>query len=157
MSKTVKIEVEIGLDDFFSTERERSAVFQEALQSAILYKLNDSKFVQENIAHYLFDKLKTETFKEEMEKIQLTIKTAIDNFKIDDWSIRSHKVVEKVIDETMIEMKDKIKNKATSYANEYVESDSDDYKSIKYRVADAMAENVFNVFIDAMVKKEINK
>jgi ribonuclease HII len=155
--KTVKIEVEIGLDDFFNNEVERSAAFQEALQGAIMYKLNDSKFVQENIAYYLFDKLKTETFKNEMEKIESAIKTSIDNFKIDDWSIRSHKVVEKVIDETMNGMKEKIKNKAQAYANEYVESDSDDYKSIRQKVADAMAENVFNVFIDAMVKREINK
>jgi len=59
---SVKLAVEISLEDFFDSDNERSQVFQEALFTALMEKLREGQWVQSNIAHYLYENLLDEAF-----------------------------------------------------------------------------------------------
>ena len=154
----ITIEVKISLEDFFNSDLDRQYVFMDAMQSAILCKLNDSKFVQQNIAHYLFSFLQDEQMNSELDKIKSVIREKLQNFKEpDDWTIRSNDIYKKCINDALGEIKDDIMDATKKKAIEFMNDDGKDYKSFYGKVADAMVDKVFENFVDAMVKKELNK
>lgn len=155
MSNTVKFEVSISLDDFFSSEKERSAVFSDALETAIFKKLGEHEFVQKNIAYYLFHKFTDDIFAGEFDKIKSSVKEKIEEFKEPDaWYIQSHDRFKKATNDALDELHETIKAAAHKKAVEFTNDESRDYNSFYGKVSEAMVDRVFNHFVDAMVKKE---
>jgi hypothetical protein len=155
MSNTVKFEVSISLDDFFNSEAERSAVFRDALEQAIVSKLNEHEFVQKNIAYYLFHKFTDDIFVGEFDKIKSAVKERIEEFKEpDSWAVQNHDRFKKAMNEAFDELHDTIKEAAHKKATEFTNDEGRDYNSFYGKVSDAMVDRVFNHFVDAMVKKE---
>ena len=158
MKNTIKLEVEISLEDFFNSEQDRAETFRAAMQDAILEQLNQSQWVQSNIAYYIFHHLKAQVYEQELEKIQSAVRTKIDDFKEpSDWDIRNHDVYKKAVSEGLDELKPEIVDATKRKAKQFMDDDGNDYNSFYGRISDAMVSRVFDHFVSAMVEKENSK
>lgn len=152
---TVKLEVEISLEDFFNSDAERDQVFKQALNESLQRALNQSEFVQKNIAYYLFSHFKDEVFKTELAKIENAIREKIQEFKEPDrWDIRHNSHCEKIVENALKDISDEIYAATQKMAREMMADDNRDYNSIYGKVSDAMVDKVFTHFVNAMVDKE---
>ncbi len=156
MSQSVKIEVSISLEDFFNSENERTLVFQEALREALLEKMRDNQWVQQNIAYYIYKGLLDEQFKADIETIKQHVHEHAVDFKMSGWDVINNDVVKKHIAELFQEMKPTFQDAARKASIELIESD-EKYSTFKDRIADRMMDNVFECFVKAMVDKEMSK
>lgn len=153
---TVKLEVEISLGDFFDTEADKNIVFKDALQSALLQKLNDHEFVQKNIAYWMFSHFRNEIFKSEMDKIEHAIREKIEEFKAPDrWDVHHNDTYLGVVNRAIKDMDSEIYSRTQKLAKEFSDDDGRDYNSLYGRVADAMVDKVFEHFVTAMTEKAI--
>jgi hypothetical protein len=151
----IKLEISVSLEDFFSNEQERSEVFREAMENAILRQLRDSEFVQKNIAYYLFDDFRAKIMKEEFDKIEEAVRAAVEEHKTPSaWSITSHEIYEKCIGDALTEQKDEIKKRAVSVANRYMDDESTDYGTFFDKIANMCVIRVFDTFVETMVKEK---
>jgi hypothetical protein len=153
MENKMKFEVEIDLADFFSSETERSRVFCDALERAIINRLcNDNA-----IAWHLFEMMKGEAIKPHLETIRGKIAASADEYNCTKWEIATHKSVGKLIDEVLEEKKESIKERARETAQHFMDDAGDHYDSLRNRVADACVNNVYEVFLKNTIEREINK
>lgn len=153
----IKVEVEISLEDFFNSENQRSQVFQDALQWALISQLNNNRWFQENVAHFFFDKLKAETLQGEIAVIEKHIQQAIAEYRISKWEIDSNPVTRKAIERALEEMEPQIKERTIQLSKDYMADENRTYPSLYHSVADACVSKVFDHFVSAMVEKEDRK
>lgn len=153
MTQTVKLEVEISLSDFFNNEDDRQHAFRGAMEGAIIRQLNNSEFVQSNIAYYLFKQFTTDIFAGEFQKIQDAVREKISKVTFDKYDIMHNDVFKKAMDGAIDGMKSEIEQAALTKAREIIQDEGRDYPSFYSRIADAMVDNVFKHFVDAMVEK----
>lgn len=156
MSQSVKIEVSISLEDFFNSENERTLVFQEALREALLEKMRDNQWVQQNIAYYIYKNIMDDQFDDDIQTIKQHVHKHAVDFKMDSWAVSHNDVVRKHIEEVFQEMKPMFQDAARKASIELIESD-EKYSTFKDRIADRMMDNVFECFVKAMVDKEMSK
>ncbi len=157
MDKTIKLDLEISLADFFNSDNDRQQIISDIIRDSIRYYLQNHSHFYETMAHFCRKNMINELLSGHESRIAEKYAELLDGFEVGKWDVLCNPTVTKSVQAAIDERADDIKKKASTFVDLVMNDESTGYDSLYNKVSDAMANRVFDTFIEAMVNKEMKK